>query len=187
MEFDTRQNMMKALVPSNAIMAELGVFQGTFSTFLYNELHPKKLYLVDLWEGNILSGDHDGNNLVRVDAAATYLDVKAMFCDKPNVVIIKDWTSKFLNAVPPNYLDVVYLDADHSYNGVMSDLQLSYPKVKTGGWIMGHDYGLNMQKCKYNHEFGVKRAVDDFLVQHPELKVDALAYDGCISFAIRKL
>ena len=36
--------------------------------------------------------------------------------------------------------DVVFIDADHSYEGAKEDIQNWLPKVKKGGWIGGHDY-----------------------------------------------
>lgn len=51
-------------------------------------------------------------------------------------------------------LDFVFLDADHSYDGVKSDIAAWLPKVKPGGYIGGHDYG--------NAEWvGVQQAVDE--------------------------
>jgi hypothetical protein len=35
-------------------------------------------------------------------------------------------------------------------------------KVKPGGWIMGHDYEMNMQKARNFYTFGVRQAVDEF-------------------------
>ncbi|MFZ5437836.1 MAG: glycosyltransferase [Patescibacteria group bacterium] len=52
-------------------------------------------------------------------------------------------------------LDFIYIDADHSYDGVKNDIVLWFNKIKVGGIIAGHDY---------NHPnfTGVKRAVDEF-------------------------
>jgi hypothetical protein len=48
-------------------------------------------------------------------------------------------------------LDFVFLDADHSYEGVRSDIEAWLPKVKRGGIFAGHDFA---------HYFpGVMRAV----------------------------
>lgn len=52
-------------------------------------------------------------------------------------------------------IDFVYIDADHSYEGVHRDLCLWYEKIRTGGIIGGHDYGhVNFP--------GVARAIDEF-------------------------
>ena len=37
---------------------------------------------------------------------------------------------------------IVYIDADHSYDGVISDLKDWTPFVKSGGLIIGDDYGV---------------------------------------------
>ena len=79
---------------------------------------------------------------------------------------------------------MIYIDADHSYNGVLHDLKLSYEKIKDGGFIMGHDYEQNMSKTKNVYNFGVKRAVDEFCLNYNQ-KIIYKAIDGCVSFAIK--
>lgn len=37
-------------------------------------------------------------------------------------------------------LDFIFLDGDHSYDGVSQDINLFYPKLKTNGIICGHDF-----------------------------------------------
>ena len=49
-------------------------------------------------------------------------------------------------------LDVVYIDAEHTYEAVLRDIKAWAPKVKPGGLLCGHDY--------YNiPPFEVRRAV----------------------------
>jgi hypothetical protein len=40
----------------------------------------------------------------------------------------------------PAPLDLLFLDGDHSYEAVQSDLAHSVPKLKPGGWLLMHDY-----------------------------------------------
>jgi len=56
-------------------------------------------------------------------------------------------------------LDFVYIDADHSYAAVKSDLEAWYPKLKTNGILSGHDY------CRPFKDDVVK-AVDEFFELH---------------------
>lgn len=42
--------------------------------------------------------------------------------------------------IPDNSLDFIYIDGNHSYDAVMSDLKLYAPKLKLGGIIGGHDF-----------------------------------------------
>jgi predicted O-methyltransferase YrrM len=36
--------------------------------------------------------------------------------------------------------DFVFVDADHTYEGVRADIDAWLPKVRPGGWLMGHDF-----------------------------------------------
>jgi hypothetical protein len=47
-------------------------------------------------------------------------------------------------------LDFVYIDGNHSYNFIMQDIILWAGKVRAGGIVSGHDYGIS----------DVRRAVD---------------------------
>lgn len=40
---------------------------------------------------------------------------------------------------PDQYLDAVFLDADHSEDAVAADIQAWAPKVRPSGWMIGHD------------------------------------------------
>ena len=53
--------------------------------------------------------------------------------------------------------DVVYIDANHSYQAVRDDIAVWYPRITPGGALCGHDY------YQEKHWPGVKRAVDDFI------------------------
>lgn len=58
-------------------------------------------------------------------------------------------------------LDLVFLDADHTYEGVTEDLRAWWPKVRRGGWLGGHDYGGWALVHGRRRYFGVERAVDE--------------------------
>lgn len=45
--------------------------------------------------------------------------------------------------LPNNYFDVVYIDADHHVTSVLSDIQITFPKLKPHGIMSGHDYHEN--------------------------------------------
>lgn len=49
-------------------------------------------------------------------------------------------TSQAASFVPDGSLDFVFIDADHSYAAVDTDIREWYPKVREGGWVGGHDY-----------------------------------------------
>jgi len=55
--------------------------------------------------------------------------------------------------LPNNYFDFVYLDDDHAYEAVKNGILHWYPKVKSGGFLAGHDYNREQ----------VQRAVSEFV------------------------
>jgi hypothetical protein len=59
--------------------------------------------------------------------------------------------------VPNDFLDFVFIDADHSYGGVKADFDAWWPKLKDGAWMSGHDYANESDPCGAE----VKRAVDE--------------------------
>lgn len=65
-----------------------------------------------------------------------------------------------LKSVTPN-IDILFIDGDHSYKGVINDFNLYSNLVNSGGYIIFDDY------LDFKHSPNVKRAVD-FLVK--ELK-----------------
>ncbi|NIL95924.1 MAG: hypothetical protein GTO62_01975, partial [Planctomycetales bacterium] len=60
--------------------------------------------------------------------------------------------------------DWVYIDANHTYEGVLADLEASLPKVRPGGLICGHDYTDTPAWQAAN--FGVVQAVHEFCGRH---------------------
>lgn len=73
--------------------------------------------------------------------------------------------------------DFIYIDGDHSYEGAKADAELAYPLLKKGGVMIFDDYD--------NEEFGVRRAVDEFLEGAEGFKV--LREDGDYQMAIKRL
>lgn len=173
--FENRIEMLFSF-EKNLKIAELGVFEGNFSKEIYKICEPSELYLVDLFDGYFGSGDKDGKNYHYSHLELEYEKIKSYFVKNKNVKVIKDSTINFLNKLEDNYLDLVYIDADHSYEAVTKDLELSFKKVKNNGLICGHDYVTNTE---------AKNAVDDFCVKF-NLKIKYLTNDGCPSFCIVK-
>lgn len=61
-------------------------------------------------------------------------------------------------AWPPESVDLVFIDADHSREGCAADIDAWWPIVRPGGWLGGHDYKHSDARFR----FGVNLAVDAF-------------------------
>jgi lipopolysaccharide biosynthesis glycosyltransferase len=174
---DNRNNLLDFL-PKNLKIAELGIFKGDFSKIILEKLLPSELFLVDIFPENMCSGDKDGNNIVFLNLSEMYDQILKEFKDFDNVKIVRSYTLDFLNSLEDEYLDAVYIDADHTYEAVKKDLELSFRKVKTGGIIMGHDYSDIMFP-------DVVKAVDEFC-NNMGLQISYLTNDGCPTYLIYK-
>ena len=183
--YETRLDMVKDLLFPGCVLAEVGVFEGTFAEQLLQEVQPGMLWLVDPWQGISGSGDQDGNNFKLCNLETEYQRLVCKYHDDPRVSIQRMFSVQFYERLADNSLDALYIDGDHSYQGVRTDLLLGWNKVKPGGWIMGHDYEINMDKANVHYDFGVERAVQEFLADRG-LSLHAKGLDGCVSFAFQK-
>jgi hypothetical protein len=167
---------------SASTIIEIGIFQGNFSTYLFTHFKPSKLYLIDPWQdGQIISGDGDGNDVKSYSGVELYQNVTEKFAGKNEVVVMR----KFSQILDDPYtfddqsIDLIYVDGDHSYEGVLKDLKAAIRLLKPGtGWLTGHDFHCN------SHEFGVKQAVMEFCTEYA-FRIWHIFEDGCSSFAIR--
>ena len=182
--FNTRIEMIEALTPKGGVVAEVGVLAGEFSKKIINLLQPKKMYMIDMFEGLCFSGDQDGNNGAIYDLNVAYSNLVEYAKSNPAVTILKGDSSTLLGTLESDSLDMVYLDGDHGYEGCKKDVIASWRLLKAGGWLMGHDYATNMDKALNNYVFGVKQAIDEFCCGYNQT-IHALGNDGMVSFAIK--
>jgi len=163
----TNRIEMLSLVPANSAIAELGVYAGEFSEALFRT-NPKELSLIDRWSNeDIECGDANGENIQVRNGIELYLSVSKKFAMFSNVIVLKQNTS-FLANYKNDWFDLIYIDADHHFEGVLMDLIMSFDKVKNGGFIMCHDYN--------SPEAGVKDAVDKFCSDYGQA-VEYIALD----------
>lgn len=142
-------------IPTGGVCVEIGVFKGDFSAKILSIARPKTLYLVDPFEGRVISGDENGDNRQFANLPEEYQRLKELYENDKRVSIQPVTSQLFFELVCPE-VDFVYVDGDHTYNAVRQDLQNAWEHLKVGGYLAGHDYHSS-------HEFiAVKKAVDEF-------------------------
>lgn len=154
---------------------EIGVAFGDYSEEILHRCKPKKLILIDAWQGERYEKGLD--------------NVKSKFTNEISdgkVEIKKGYSTDKLKEIENNTLDVVYIDTVHDYETTWNELLLCKDKVKASGYIAGHDY------VKYNHMsklyYGVYDAVNRFAVQYGyEFIYMTMEQEGLHSFCLRKL
>lgn len=147
----------------NPIVVELGVNHGNLSRELLAARDDLTLYMVDSWLGAEHQPDHYKNtrdrNAHRPQSAATGAYNKVLKLAeqyKGRTHIIKMDTVRASNYFQDESVDLVFIDADHSYEGCISDIE-SYID-KTRYWIGGHDYKNPQPQFDFS---GVDKAVEE--------------------------
>ena len=144
------------------IICEVGVRHGhNFEKMIEHE--PQHGAAVDIWKdtGNIAENDK-GYSQKQLDAQ--YYDFKKRVGNKPNVRILRANSALASKFFVDDFFDFVYLDADHSYEGVHRDISLWYPKVKKDGFLLGDDF-VN-HKTRTGVKYGVMDAVNKFTTEN---------------------
>jgi hypothetical protein len=68
-----------------------------------------------------------------------YNELHTYFEDKAGVRFYKKYSEEAVHRFYDGSLDLVYLDAEHTYDGLYGDINLWWPKIKKGGILAGHD------------------------------------------------
>lgn len=159
-------------VGRNARGVEVGVFRGVLSRYLLRK-GVSRLFMVDNW----LPADEQPKHyketrdycagLAPDEAAANEALARQVAASSGGrAVVVKMPSVEAAHQINDGSMDFVFLDGDHSYEGVRADIAAWLPKVKKGGWLGGHDYANDMPEYDFS---GVKRAVDEAFPEGVEL------------------
>lgn len=157
------KTLIKLLENRNHQMgAEIGSFKGATSKYLLDNLSGlETLICVDPW---VMYDDFDKVIVNKKTRNMDFdKDVYQVFMNniedyKDRVDIYRMFSSEAAKYIEDNSLDFIFIDGNHSYKYVKEDIELWYPKVKSGGLVSGHDYGQDPVKYSV---FGVDKAVNE--------------------------
>ncbi|MFM9976647.1 MAG: class I SAM-dependent methyltransferase [Sphingomonadaceae bacterium] len=159
-----------AMLPKDAAGAEIGVWKGDFSAQLLSATKPRILHLVDPWLVSDAADRADAawygaDKITQAAMDSIHDQVSARFAQeraKGSVAIHRADARAALGAMAEDSLDYVYVDGDHSYEGVSTDLAEAFRVTKVGGYLCCDDYLLGAW-----WQDGVVRAVHELLVSKP--------------------
>jgi hypothetical protein len=163
-----RARLLRRL-PKRSVGVEIGVWAGDLSAAILRAVRPTRLHLLDPWafapderyEQAWYGGARAGS---QVEMDQVYERVLQRFDTEiadGAVVIHRSTSAEAAAEFEDASLDWVYVDGNHLYEYVQTDLALFAPKVRPGGLLAGDDYGAAGW-----WDDGVRRAVDRFLVTH---------------------
>jgi hypothetical protein len=159
--FANREEML-SVVPKGGAIAEVGVWRGGFSRSICDVCQPHIFHLIDI--------------------SFEPFDWTAVNC---NFVKHEGDSSTILNEFPKGSLDWIYIDGDHSYEGVRKDINAAHQALKPGGIMTFNDY---TNWCSYAiAPYGVARAVNEFiLAEGYAIEGLALSVQGAHDLLVRK-
>lgn len=123
-------------IPENGIYVEIGVFQGRSLWFAEKTVHPSV-------------------NLFGVDLVKKPKFLRATYMRSDSWIASHTYKDVYMENGEPN-IDVLFIDGDHSYEGVKRDIENWAPFVKSGGKIVFHD-------CDETSP-GVVKAFDELII-----------------------
>lgn len=138
-------------------MAEVGVYSGESAMIFIENLPIARYFAIDAWRPDL--PDVPGVTDDPLFPKAPISEAEEVFDERTkshNGVIVK---MKMLSLdaakrIADDFLDLVYIDADHHYEAAKADILAFKPKVRPGGILSGHDY-----TGAWTHTVG--RAVDE--------------------------
>lgn len=129
---------------------EVGVLYGRHAEKILSQTHIEKLYCIDAYSSKHLIWPQQ-------TCDALFLKVGKLLAKwQPRSVFLRELSTDAAKTFNDHSIDFIFIDADHSYEGVKNDLEVWYSKVRPGGILSGDDY---------DNFPGVTRAVDEFFQQ----------------------
>ncbi len=140
----SRREGLLNLVPKGGRACEVGTSTGRFAREIAARVQPQELHLIDV-------------TFERFDDEA--------YSKVTNVPLIKHEGQSFDELAGfEQFFDLIYIDADHSYEIVKKDIDAALRAVKPTGHLMFNDY------CRWSLEqgepYGVQAAVNEFANKH---------------------
>ena len=150
--------------------AELGVHDGVNFKHLIQSCPNLTLVGVDLYEAQPENNGPEkwtpGENGHQWNHNQYYKNMLD-FCSKypDRAIIIKDYTTNVSEKYMDETFDFVFIDADHGYEGCLRDIKAWEPKVRKGGYVIGHDVHFPTVKQAVTEYFGENswKVEDDFI------------------------
>ena len=136
------------------VVVEIGTWLGGTAQVLME--YAERLYCVDHWRGDgSIRAEFPGASLTPWERFREFVEVADERFLRTVIPCVGD--SQLWCTIWNQPIDLLYIDGDHSYEGVKADILGWSPHVRPGGFILGHDYETH-PGCMFP---GVARAVDE--------------------------
>lgn len=140
-----------------SLVVEIGSYVGDSTRIFATNFD--QVVAIDPWD---TSGKNktDGDTIYESFSPAIEKQFDELIKDFPNIKKMKMTGDLAIEHFEDESIDMVYIDALHTYEDVKNDIEKWFLKVKIGGIVAGHDY----QKIFP----GVIKAVEEFFGKKPD-------------------
>lgn len=132
------------------ICLEIGVFGGSTLLGVYDTCKSRdiEVYGVDPWE-NITNANGFTPEQIGEDEWANRMIAKKKMRERLqniisahslNIKLFQNTSEAIVDCFEDGSIDCIHVDGDHSYEGVISDMNLYWPKLKSSGMMLMDDY-----------------------------------------------
>lgn len=145
---------------------EVGVAFGDFSEVILKECRPSVfigVYIFVLDRVPIMWGQRTSEILGGRSHYEYYADRFAREISANQVAVLKGDSVVALQSLPDDSVDILYVDADHSYGAVKQELDIASRIVRDDGWIILNDY--TMRDNVTGEVYGVVQAANEFMLR----------------------
>lgn len=166
--FADRIEMLKSFSSRQGLtIAEIGVAYGDFSKSILDILSPKSFHAYDLFQFHnvpVIWGEKTENTLKGLSHRSFYEKRFARGIDAGQVLIFEGDSAAEMEKREYGTYDIIYIDADHYYEGVYKDAMVSIKKLKPDGFLIFNDYIYFDHIAGYH--YGIIQVVNDLCVNH---------------------
>lgn len=165
----TEQQFLYHEAKKHKIIVEVGSWKGKSTHAICSGCKDGIVYAVDTWQGSIDEKDDTHWLAQREDVYETFKTNTNQF---ENLIKIKKPSVEGAKWFEDGSLDMVFIDAGHTYEAVIEDIEAWLPKVKPDGIICGHDYlpGTWMDVIKaVDEKFGKPDSVEGYSIWKVDL------------------
>jgi predicted O-methyltransferase YrrM len=161
-----RTELLKRL-PRQGVVAEIGTQRGDFAKEILENCEPREFHVFDL----------------------SFRDFDRAFFDaaisRHQVILHEGDSSTEMAKLPDALFDWIYIDGDHTFEGVVRDVREAKRLIKPNGFLVFNDY-TNYSPLE-RMQYGVMRAVNDLCLDDDfEIAIFALSALGYHDVALRR-
>ena len=153
-------------------LAEVGVYRGGSARLMCEVKGDRPLHLFDTFEGlpELTSDDGSGSRFWRNEFKSQLEMVRDFLKPYPGVFLYKGLFPETAGPVEGRTFSFVHLDVD-LHDSTAACLRWFYPRMTRSGIMMCHDY---------SNATGVRKAVDNFFADKPEVVIQQPAGAHCL-------